>query len=279
MIRLVILLVLCLPCTFAKFDQVCISQGGRFPPFANEGKSPKRASKGPKDLSLCRVFRKKTCCDVAQTHNALVTIRRLAVKGEANDECLQLWELLECSICDPRVGVKPGPPLVCTSLCNRVYEACSNAYLSIDAKTQVLEPCGVSGIICGKASEWVSNGTELCRAAGFAVTPSGDVEETYCYGGKVSLDSIADSWQGTKTATSQDTESSRAWEDLQQWGKDMMFSERVCWAVGGLVLTAGLLFMSKRKGNSQHKKQEAIHRTVRNLQKSPFHGKGRKIGR
>jgi hypothetical protein len=32
-------------------------------------------------------------------------------------------------------------------------------------------------------------------------------------------------------------------EDFQQWVQEMQFSEKVSWAVGGLVLTAGLLFM------------------------------------
>ena len=120
-----------------KPDKVCISPGGRFPSFSSEGKPPKKVSKGPKDLTLCRVFRRKTCCDVSQTHPALLAIRRLASTGEASSECLQLWELLECSICDPRVGVQPGPPVICASLCDRVFEACSNAYFSMDAKKQV----------------------------------------------------------------------------------------------------------------------------------------------
>lgn len=116
---------------------MCVSQGGRFPPFSSEGKPPKKAGKGHKDLTLCRVFRKRTCCDAAQTHPALLSIRRLALTGEASQECLHLWELLECSICDPRVGVQPGTPLICTSFCDRVYQACSNAYFSMDVKTQV----------------------------------------------------------------------------------------------------------------------------------------------
>lgn len=116
---------------------MCVSQGGRFPPFSSEGKTPKRVGKGAKDLTLCRVFRKKTCCDAAQTLPAFLSVRRLASGGEASQECLHLWELLECSVCDPRVGVQPGPPVICSSFCERVYEACSDAYFSMDAKTQV----------------------------------------------------------------------------------------------------------------------------------------------
>ncbi|XP_057493467.1 folate-binding protein 1-like [Actinidia eriantha] len=257
---------LLLPLTFGKSDGVCKSLGGRFPPFASEGKPPRKVSKGPKDLTLCRLFRKKTCCDVAQTHLALLSVRRLAVTGEASQECLQLWELLECSICDPRVGVQPGPPLICESLCNRVYKACSNAYFSMDVKTQVLAPCGASDFVCGSLSEWTSNGAELCRAAGFSVQSSHDVEETSCYGGKASLDTIADSWRTSQSGVPQKPESSEVWEDFQQWVREMPFSERVSWAVGGMVLTAGLLFASKRKSHSQRQKEAAIQRTARKLE-------------
>ncbi|XP_059437984.1 folate-binding protein 1 [Corylus avellana] len=256
--------------SFGKPDGVCVSQGGRFPPFSSEGKPPKKVSKGTKDLTLCRVFRRKTCCDVAQTHPALLSVRRLASTGEASQECLHLWELLECSICDPRVGVQPGPPLICSSFCHRVYETCANAYFSMDAKTQVLAPCGVKDFVCGRASEWVSNGTELCRAAGFAVNPSDEMyistEDTSCYGGKASLDSIADSWRPSHSEVPQRAEILGLFEDFQRWARVMPFSERVSWAVGGMVLTAGLLFISKRKSHSHRQKLAAIQRTARKLE-------------
>ncbi|XAR49153.1 hypothetical protein NMG60_11032247 [Bertholletia excelsa] len=263
---LLVLLDLIVPFTSGKSDGVCVSPGGRFPPFANEGKPPRRVTRGTKDLTLCRVFRKKTCCDVAQTHPALLSVRKLGSTGEASPECLQLWELLECSICDPNVGVKPGPPRICVSLCDRVYKACSYAYFSMDAKTQVLAPCGVNDFVCGRASEWISNGTDLCHAAGYAVEPSDDMEETSCYGGKASLAVIANSWQSSQSDMPQKGESSGMWEDFRQILREMPLSERVSWAVGGMVLTAGLLFVSKRKSHSQRQKQAAIQRTARKLE-------------
>jgi len=249
---------------------VCVSQGGRFPRFSSEGKPPKKVSKGTKDLTLCRVFRKKTCCDVAQTHPALLSVRRLASTGEASQDCLDLWELLECSICDPRVGVQPGPPLICGSFCDKVYKACSNAYFSMDAKTQVLAPCGVNDFVCGRALEWVSNGTALCHAAGFAVNPSDKMytgtEESSCYGGKASLDSVADSWRASHSEVPHKAQTLGVFEDFLQWMREMPFNERVSWAVGGMVLTAGLLYISKRKSHSQRQKLAAIQRTARKLE-------------
>ncbi|KAK9102093.1 hypothetical protein Sjap_019347 [Stephania japonica] len=120
-----------------KSNGVCVSPGGRFPKFSFEGKPPRKVTKGPRDLTLCRVFRKSTCCDVVHTHLALLSVRRLGSVGEANQECMDLWELLECSICDPHVGVQPGLPLICASLCDKVFNACSDAYFSMDARSQV----------------------------------------------------------------------------------------------------------------------------------------------
>lgn len=251
----------------AKSDGVCVSPGGRFPPYSIQGKPPRRVSKGPKDLTLCRVFRKKTCCDVAQTHPALLSIRRLASTGEASDECLHLWELLECSICDPHVGVQAGSPIVCASLCDRIYGACSNAYFAMDAKNQVLAPCGISDTVCGRASEWVSNGTELCKASGFSVKASNDFKETFCYGGKASLESVVDSWRSSPSGVPRNAESSGVLNDFQQWVRKMPINEQVSWAVGGLVLTAGLLFVSKRKSHNQRQQHAAtaIQRNARKL--------------
>lgn len=251
-----------------KSNGICVSPGGRFRPFSSEGKAPRSI----RDLTLCRVFRRNTCCDVSHTHSAFLSVRKLASTGEANQECLHLWEVLECSLCDPDVGVKPGPPLICASFCEKVFQACSDAYFSVDAITQVLAPCGVGDFVCGRASEWISNGTELCRAAGFAVKAFSDsglsVEGTSCYGGKASLDSIAESWKRSQTSNFHNDEHYGLLEDFQQWVTEMPFAERVSWAVGGLVLTAGLFFMSKRKSYSQQQKHAAIIRAarIRNLE-------------
>ncbi|KAJ7977920.1 Folate receptor-like [Quillaja saponaria] len=267
---LLLLFNLVLPSSSGKPNGVCVSQGGRFPPFSFEGKPPRKVNKGPKDLTFCRVFRKKTCCDVSQTYPALLAIRRLASTGEASPECLHLWELLECAICDPRVGVRPGPPVICTSLCDKVYGACSNAYFSVDAKTQVLAPCGVNDFVCGRAAEWVSNGTELCRAAGFGVRLTDDLytatKEAPCYGGKASLDTISDSWRASEFEARKRGVSLGFFEAFQQWSTEMTFGERVSWAVGGMVLTAGLFLVSRRKSHSQRQKLAAIQRTARKLE-------------
>ncbi|KAK4802677.1 hypothetical protein SAY86_000880 [Trapa natans] len=267
-----------------KAEEVCVSKGGKFARYSSEGKPPRKVSKGAKDLTLCRVFRRKTCCDVAQTHPALITIRRLALTGEATEECVQLWELLECSICDPSVGVQPELPLICASFCDRVFEACSSAYFSMDAISQVLIPCGTNEIICARASKWVSNGTELCKAAGFSVKEStylGD-EEFMCYGSKANLDSIADSWSSGPDIT-ESSEKGTATETFMQQMKEMPLIKKVFWAVGGMVLTAGLLVISKRKGDSQRKKLAAIQLAARRMeaQKSAssakWKGKGRRL--
>jgi hypothetical protein len=148
-----------------------------------------------------------------------------------------------------------------------VFKACSEAYFSVDMKTQVVSPCGLGDIVCGKARKWVSNGTELCRLAGFSVqvseTKSDGVDDVFCYGGKASLDSISDSWTSSKDRPTLSSVASWDLHDLQRWAKEMPVSERVSWAIGGMVLTAGLIFISKRKSYSHRQKEAAIVRTMR----------------
>lgn len=106
---------------------------------------------------------------------------------------------------------------------------------------QVLAPCGLGDFVCGRASEWVSNGTELCNAVGFSVNPD-DPEESSCYGGKGSLDSIANSMKTSRSEIFRREQNTWSVQDFRQLIADMPFSERISWAVGGMVLTAGLLF-------------------------------------
>lgn len=113
---------------------------------------------------------------------------------------------------------------------------------------QVLAPCGVNDFVCGRASEWVSNGTDLCSAAGFSVKNSD--EETSCYGSKARLDSIANSWKTSPSVvSSRRTGYLGLMEDFQQWVKEMSFHEQVSWLIGSMVLSAGLLFARLGKLN------------------------------
>lgn len=67
-------------------------------------------------------------------------------------------------------------------------------------------------------------------------------EESSCYGGKASLDSVADSWRASHSEVPHKAPTLGVFEDFLQWMRQMPFNERVSWAVGGMVLTAGLLY-------------------------------------
>lgn len=70
-----------------------------------------------------------------------------------------------------------------------------------------------------------------------------ELGELSCYGGKASLDKIADSWKVARSQVPQKAESLGLLLDFLQWIQEMTINEAVTWAVGGLVLTAGLLFL------------------------------------
>jgi hypothetical protein len=102
---------------------------------------------------------------------------------------------------------------------------------------QILSPCGVKDIVCGKLNKWASNGTQLCYLTGFSVQSdsieSGEAGTVpFCYGGKESLDSIANSWRSSGHSPASDAHNSSFWG-----------LERVSWAFGGMVLTAGLIYI------------------------------------
>jgi hypothetical protein len=76
------------------------------------------------------------------------------------------------------------------------------------------------------------------------VSGTGPIEvDDFCYGGKASLDSISDTWTSSKDRPTLHAVPSWDLEDLQRWAKEMPIGERISWAIGGMVLTAGLIFI------------------------------------
>ncbi|KAL1212902.1 Folate-binding protein 1 [Cardamine amara subsp. amara] len=171
---------------------VCISKGGRFPPYESQGKPPKFAYLELKNLNMCKLFSGKTCCSASQMKSASLAVKNLATYGEATKHCLALFELLECSICNSKVGIRSGHPRICASFCDQVFEACSDAYFSSsNASKQVIVPCGASeDTICRKASKWVTNGTAFCNATGFTV----QIAEEPCFGSSAMKESLRESF-------------------------------------------------------------------------------------
>lgn len=243
---------------------LCISPGGHFPRFTSEGLPPRKSLKGSNDLTACRIYRKRTCCSSTQTHPILISIRKLASLGEASEECLALWELFQCSICDPHVGVRPGPPVICKPFCNSVFQACSSAFFAVDPNTQVLVPCGSRDTLCGKGLEWTSNSSEFCQLAGFSVVEhvdsSTNLDDMFCFDGRTSIET-ENVWQkSSQSDFSEEVWDSTLLQQFSQWLMQLDTSEMISWAVGGLVLTAGVIYTSKRRSRSYRQKIAALNR-------------------
>jgi len=248
----------------------CASQGSRFPRFALEGKPPRGVSKGPDDLSLCRIYRKRTCCTADQTNAALASMSKLATSGEGSAECLSAWEVLECSICDPRVGITPGPPLICASLCRSLFTSCRDAFFANDPLTQILVPCGSKDVVCARGWEWASNSTDFCHLAGFALEGV-DIKlrngaQVSCYDGRGEpASSMGEKRGSSKKKESKAQKSTSLLDMLNDWAEHVGVSEKVLWAIGGLVLTAGAALLRRRSINARNNRS-ALFQRARSIQ-------------
>ncbi|KAI5066971.1 hypothetical protein GOP47_0017499 [Adiantum capillus-veneris] len=258
---------------------VCVSQGGRFPKFSLEGKPPRASVKGPDDLTLCRIYRKKTCCSSVQTHPALVALRKLASNGEGSKECVMHWEAMECSLCDPVVGTQRGPPALCKSFCDSSLEACRNSFFSFDSMTQVLTPCSPKDVICARATEWAANGSHFCELAGFVVPSLRNAMKPFCFDGKPAL--TADVSANKKPGRTKTYRKQRSIRAMLRYLFSMVSGDVIVWAIGGLVLTAGAILMRRRSLNSEQRKAALLRlvQEARSKQQSKSQPLGKKVGK
>ncbi|XP_033132109.1 uncharacterized protein LOC103833822 [Brassica rapa] len=220
---------------------VCISKRGR--PYELEGKLPK-----PGDLNLCNASHDKTCW------SASLALQNLATHGEASKDCFYFYDLLECSICHPDVGVQSERLRICASFCDRVFEACSDAYFSTsDASNQVIVPCGASnGIICVKVFKWGTNGTSFCEAVGFTVDQTADVSA--CYGSSISS-------FGPAVKSLIKTENVGWFQDLKKLVREMTLVQQFSWVVT-LIVLGKMLF---NRWRYQQQMRAMIQRDARRL--------------
>eukprot|EP00897_Mesotaenium_endlicherianum_P001752 jgi/Mesen1/1604/ME000134S00720 len=253
----------------------CMSQGGRFDPFRLAGHAPRKAPKGGRDdLTFCRVYKSKTCCGRSQSDSALISVRMLAVGGEASDECLAVWEALECAICDPAIGTQRGPPAICSTYCDRVYSACRNAFFANDRLTQTLTPCGPHDTVCSRAREWTDSGSSFCQMAGFHVVAnntksksgddldslrSGAPEALRCFDGKPVLglpefdsgDDTEGKWGSRRRQKQRSSSGKSFW---QQFVAGLELGENIQWVIAGLVLTGGGGYLRWRAARARRKR-------------------------
>lgn len=106
--------------------------------------------------------------------------RMLQIGAEPNEECVRIWEALECSMCHPTIGTQPGPPAICTTFCDRLYDSCQSAFFATDPVANV----GASGPCIRHTAEPCSQAAgekaHLCLRLSCAVYPR-------CIGGSMSF--------------------------------------------------------------------------------------------
>eukprot|EP00483_Globobulimina_turgida_P012287 UN12309 len=119
-------------------------------------------------LSYCNQYRYKTCCNSTHTDNIK---RKIYPYFELSDDvfpdaCRTIGTKIGCSVCDPRVGTEELHGL-CPDVCDEWYSACKNAFFYYSHN--VLSPCPADGIVCSRLKTIVTNGHDLCNAAGYEI--------------------------------------------------------------------------------------------------------------
>ena len=154
-------------------DLVCASKEG-WPRYERHGRSPAKAK-----LPYCSRWASKTCCDAEQAKQARANFATLSM-ATASSDCRQAWQLLQCAICSPDVGVMnataagAGDPAVadarvpvCASFCEAVYQACITSYFVGD-ESYAIRGCNPStDAVCSRLVDWDVDSAGLCELAGF----------------------------------------------------------------------------------------------------------------
>ena len=122
-----------------------------------------------------------SCCTSKDSDAAKVSIYHLQ-QGGASDACVASWSSLQCSLCDPRGGTQPRPP-VCAPVCEEFAAACGDAFFAADASSGALVPCREEkDAVCARLAEWGNTGQRACELAGFALVAGGS--GAWCFDGR-----------------------------------------------------------------------------------------------
>jgi hypothetical protein len=92
-------------------------------------------------------------------------------------ECREVWQLLQCSVCNPEMGVVNGSSLevedgrvpVCLGFCTKVYDQCLTSFFAGDEKFAIRGCHPTKDTICSALGDWDLDARGFCNLAGFRV--------------------------------------------------------------------------------------------------------------
>uniref|UniRef100_A0A383WEW0 Folate receptor-like domain-containing protein n=1 Tax=Tetradesmus obliquus TaxID=3088 RepID=A0A383WEW0_TETOB len=168
---LCLLLALSCCCWITATEPVCKQQGLL---MLDEPHPPYRVR-----LPFCDKYR-CSCCNASHALAIQRSVAPLLADEELGLACKAGLVALACRLCDPRVGVG-NVTTVCESMCDRVYEACSEDYFAFDESSGLVTPCtGQQGgsLVCSQLQQVVPSGADFCRAAGYTPSESSSISSS-----------------------------------------------------------------------------------------------------
>mmetsp|Transcript_52124 Transcript_52124/g.124155 ORF Transcript_52124/g.124155 Transcript_52124/m.124155 type:complete len:298 (+) Transcript_52124:89-982(+) len=146
----------------------------------NSSSGPKDRSK--QDLQFCTEHHKRTCCERNHTRQVLSWYGLFST--ERSEKCMRLSRLVGCGLCDGDVGVgmksESNLVLLCPSLCERWFQACSDDFFASSGSGATLQPCGSSSLVCSPLHEITEDPRSFCESAGgFSVAEEEELDECF----------------------------------------------------------------------------------------------------
>ncbi|QDZ20254.1 folate receptor domain-containing protein [Chloropicon primus] len=211
-----------------KGPAVCVSKAN-WAKYERHGKVPRHQ----KDLTYCSRWREDTCCDAEQTNRARTLYSTMDYRTTSKG-CREVWQLLQCSVCSPHVGVvnatggresKGGKSIeeedfhhrvpLTREFCDRVYSECETSQFAGDEDYAIRGCSPDKDVVCSKLKHWNVSPREFCEMAGFRVCGYGGDEddlfateddEGYCYDGE----------EHTEEGLKREKQKERQWQKKQR---------------------------------------------------------------
>ena len=151
-----------------------------WPKFRRHGRPPS----SNEHLTYCSRWKDHTCCDDEQSNRARFLYSSMDYRTTTK-KCREVWQLLQCAICSPDVGIlndtlgEDTRVPVSLDFCTKVYDKGETSQFAGDDDYPVRGCNPAKDVICSELRHWGVTPKGFCELAGFRVVEDTTSEGSY----------------------------------------------------------------------------------------------------